>query len=80
VIVRTPPTASTRSTSPVSRARGSGRRPHAVVGDLNGRELPDLDAAVTGLANSNDFRHVVIVASAASHLDQMEGCRPLRSA
>ncbi len=80
MIVRTPPTASTRSTSPVSPRPRVGSAPHTVVGDLNGQELPDLDAAVTGLANSNDFRHVVIVASAASHLDQMEGCRPLRSA
>ncbi len=38
--------------------------------------LPDLDAAVAGLTDSDDFRHVVIVASAATYLDQMQDCRP----
>jgi DNA-binding CsgD family transcriptional regulator len=38
--------------------------------------LPDLDTAVAGLADSDDFRHIVVVASAASQLDQMAACRP----
>lgn len=38
--------------------------------------LPNLDAAVAGLDDSDDFHHVVSVASAAARLDQMQGCRP----
>jgi hypothetical protein len=37
--------------------------------------LPTLDAAVAGLDGSDDFHHIVSVASAAARLDQMEGCR-----
>jgi DNA-binding CsgD family transcriptional regulator len=38
--------------------------------------LPDLDAAVTALEDSDDFRLIVRVSSAAARLDEMEGCRP----
>ena len=38
--------------------------------------LPDLDAAVAQLGESDDFRHITIVASAATMVDRLEGCRP----
>ena len=38
--------------------------------------LPDLDAAVAGLDDSDDFRHIGGVAFAAAYFDQLEGCRP----
>ena len=38
--------------------------------------LPDLDASVARLEESDDFRHITAVATAAARLDQLEGCRP----
>jgi DNA-binding CsgD family transcriptional regulator len=38
--------------------------------------LPDLDAAVAGLDDSDDFRHIGGVAFAAAYFDQLEDCRP----
>src|SRR4051794_37296833 len=37
--------------------------------------LPDLDAAVARIEDSDDFRLVVRISSAAARLDQMDGCR-----
>jgi DNA-binding CsgD family transcriptional regulator len=37
--------------------------------------LPNLDAAVAGLDDSDDFHHIVTIASSATRLDQMQGCR-----
>ena len=38
--------------------------------------LPELDAAVAGLGDSDDFRHIGGVAFAAAYFDQLEDCRP----
>jgi hypothetical protein len=38
--------------------------------------LPDLEAAVVELADSDDVAEIVVVGSAAARLDQMEACRP----